>query len=204
MSKKKIILSQRQLDEICGGNSTYLDGLALSPDIGNVFSNEVSTDGAIENGYPLPTTTDDYADVSTNNNRGFWSLRGMGSIHTIREMTKGEWEANMLSEENERLLNRNFGATNDSEGKGYYATLKNKSRYENAKNTVQSGTPEEKRKALKTIERMKKNWPGIDVAINQYETAKKVDKTIKPRMKSAPKNSGNGKAHSPKNGVFIN
>ena len=54
---------------------------------------------------------------------------------------------------------------------------------------------------------MKKNWNGLGVASNQYETAKKIDKDIRPTIKSAPKNNGNGKAHSPKqptNGVFLN
>ena len=57
------------------------------------------------------------------------------------------------------------------------------------------------------MQKMQKNWSGLGVATNQYETAKKIDKEINPGIKSAPKNSGNGKAHSPKkpsDGVFLN
>jgi hypothetical protein len=42
--KKTLIVSQKQLDEICGGNSAYLDGLASKPDMGGIFSTEVSSD----------------------------------------------------------------------------------------------------------------------------------------------------------------
>lgn len=207
MGTKKIILTQKQLDEICGNNATYLDGMSLTPDLRDNYSNEISVNGSIEGGYPEPQTTDDLASDFTNNNRSFWGLRGMGSISTLREMSKKEWEENFLIEDNQRLKHRTFGATSDSEGKSYDATKKNLSRLHIAQEKLKSGNREEKQKANKTIQRMKKNWSGIDVAANQYETAKKVDKNIKPAMKSAPKISGNGKAHSPKNptnGVFLN
>lgn len=204
MGKKKLILTQKQLDEICGDNSTYLDGLALTPDLGNIYSNEITTNGAIDNAYPKPTTTDDYASDTTNNVRGYWNLRGMGSVSTLREMSKKEWENLILNEENSRLKLRNFGG---KDGQSYYSVLKSKKRLEDAEKKLKNGSQEEKVKANKTINRMIKNNPNIKLAIQQYETAKKVDKDIRPAMKSAPKNSGNGKAHSPKkptNGVFIN
>lgn len=207
MGNKKIILTQKQLDEICGDNSTYLDGLASTPDIGNVYSNEITTNGSIDNAYPDPTTTDDYASDTTNNVRGYWGLRGMGSMSTLREMTKGEWEKMIFNEDNKRLKHRTFGCTNNSDGKSYDATKKNLSRLHIAQRKLQNGSNDEKQKAIKTIKRMKNNWKGIDVADNQYETAKKIDKQIKPSIKSTPKNSGNGKAHSPKkpsDGVFLN
>ena len=207
MSKKQIILTQKQIDEICGNNSTYLDGLALTPDLANNYSNEITTNGNIDGAYPDPMTTDDYAKDTTNNIRGYWGLRGMGGVSTIREMSKREWENKKLSEDNERLKHRMFGATSNSDPKSYDATKKNISRYNIAARKSQNGTPEEKRKAQKTMQKMQKNWGGLEVAKNQYETAKRVDKTIKPGIKSAPKNSGNGKAHSPKKpseGVFLN
>lgn len=207
MGKKKIIITQNQLNEICGNNSTYLDGLALTPDLGNIYSTEVTTNGSVDDAYPDPTTTDDYASDSTNNVRGYFGLRGMGSVSTLREMTKCEWEKMVFNEDNQRLKYRTFGATNDSEGKSYDATKKNISRLNIAQRKLKTGNQEEKQKAAKTIERMKKNWKGIDIASKQYDTAKKIDKEIKPSIKSSPKNSGNGKAHSPKtpeNGVFLN
>ena len=208
MGKKKIILTQKQLDEICGDNSTYLDGLALTPDLKDNYSNEITSNGSMEDAYPYPITTDDYAKDTTNNTRGYWGLRGMGSVSTIREMTKKEWEEIILSEDNQRLKYRTFGATSTSNGKSYDATKKNISRYNIAAEKAKSGTPEEKTKALKTMERMNNNWGGLGIASKQYNTAKQVDKQIKPPMKSAPKISGNGKAHSKKEpnngGIFIN
>lgn len=206
MGKKRIILTQKQLDEICGDNSTYLNGLAMTPDLGDIYSTEITTNGSIDGAYPDPTTTDDYASDTTNNVRGYWGLRGMGSMSTLREMTKKEWEQKIF-EDNQRLKHRIFGCTSDSEGKSYDATKKNISRFNIAQRKLKNGNQEEKQKAAKTIERMKKNWNGLGVASNQYETAKKIDKDIRPTIKSAPKNNGNGKAHSPKqptNGVFLN
>jgi hypothetical protein len=206
MARKKLILTQRQLDEICGDNSTYLDGLALTPDLSSNYSNEITTNGDIEDAYPEPITTDDLASDMTNNTRGYWGLRGMGSVSTIREVTKKDWEKEfVVAEDNLRLKNRVFGTTNDEEGKSYDATKKNISRYNIAAQKAKSGTPEEKQKALKTMQKMQKNWGGLNIARNQYETAKAVDKQINPGIKSAPKNAGNGKAHTkktPENGIF--
>lgn len=206
MARKKIILTQRQLDEICGDNSTYLDGLALTPDLSSNYSNEITTNGDIEDAYPEPITTDDLASDMTNNTRGYWGLRGMGSVSTIREVTKKEWEKEfIINEDNQRLKNRVFGATSDSEGKSYDATKKSISRYRIAAQKAKSGSPEDKQKALRTMQKMQNNWSGLGVATNQYETAKAVDKQINPGIKSAPKNAGNGKAHTkktPENGIF--
>ena len=207
MGKKTLILTQKQLDEICGDNSTYLDGLALTPDLTDNYSNEITTNGSMEDAYPNPITTDKYAGDITNDTRGYWGLRGMGSISTIREISKKEWENIILNEDNQRLKNRTFGATSNSDAKSYDATKKNISRYRIAAKKTKNGTPEEKQKAVKTMQKMQKNWSGLGVATNQYETAKKIDKEINPGIKSAPKNSGNGKAHSPKTndgGIFIN
>lgn len=207
MAKKQVIITQKQLDEICGNNSIYLDGLALTPDLGNIYSNEITTNGNIDGAYPKPTTTDDYANDTTNNTRGYWGLRGMGSVSTLREMSKKEWEChNMILEDNQRLKYRKFGATATSVAKSYDATKKNISRYNIALNKVKTGNQEEKQKALKTIEKMKKNWDGLDVAANQYETAKMVDKQIKPMRKNKKNNvfTKSNSIKTPDNGVFLN
>jgi hypothetical protein len=189
MEKRQIILTQKQLDEICGNNSTYLDGLALTPDLADDYSNEITSNGKIEGAYPDPTTTDDFANDSTNNTRGYWGLRGMGSISTIREMSKKEWEeAILFNEENQRLKHRIFGASNNSDGKGYDATVKNIERYKKAANMAQTGSQKDKIKAKTTMQKMEKNWPGLEVAMNQYDNAKKIDKQLNPGIKSAPKN----------------
>jgi hypothetical protein len=204
MGKKKIILTQKQLDEVCGDNYAYLEGLALTPDLSDMYSNEITTNGGLEGAYPNPTTTDDYADDFTNNTRGYWGLRGMGSVSTIREMTKKEWE-HFIFETNQRLKNRNFGVKGERET--YYSTTSNKSRLKKAQEVTKTGSPEEKAKAFKTIRTMQQNNPNLQQNISKLDNAMKVDKMTKPPMKSAPKTSGNGKAHSPKKtngGVFIN
>ena len=127
------------------------------------------------------------------------ALSPTDSIPSCKEM--------LFKEGNQRLKHRTFGATADSEGKSYAAATTNISRYKNAAKRAKSGSPEEKQKALRTMQKMQNNWSGLAVATNQYETAKAVDKQINPGLKSAPKNSGNGKAHSkktPDSGVFLN
>lgn len=204
MRRKKIILTQKQLDEICGDNFTYLDGLALTPDLADNYSNEISTNGKIDGAYPDQTTTDDLAHDMTNNTRGYWGLRGMGSVSTIREMSKKDWEKEIF-ETNQHLTGRTFGATSETPGKSYAAVTTNKSRLNKAIKQSKSANPLLKQKALNTIQKMQNNGSTSKVAFNQYETAKKVDKQINPGIKSAPKNAGNGKAHSkknPQNGIF--
>lgn len=207
MAKKTIILSQKQLDEIYGGDSTYLDGLALNPDLPQDFANQITTNGSVEQGYSDPMTTDEFADEFKFNKRNF-CLRGRAEGSMVREMSKKDWENSVIfTEENQRLANRTFGASSHSDGKSYEATKKNLSRYRIAAKKMKTGTPEEKMKAANTMKKMQDNWSGLGIASTQYETAKKVDKEIKPGIKSAPKTSGNGKAHSiktPDNGVFLN
>jgi hypothetical protein len=123
-------------------------------------------------------------------------------------MSKKEWvETFLVSEENSRLVNKTFGSNGNR--KSYGATKTAICRKKKAEDKLINGTEAEKEKAQRTINAMNKNWSDIDMAENQYSTAKKTDKLIQnskpgPKIKSAPKNSGNGKSHSPKNGVFLN
>lgn len=212
MAKKKIILSQEQVEKLCEGEDfIYLRDLASKPDMGDIYSTEVSTDGSIEDGYPIPTTTDDRSHTMTNDWRGNGKLAGTGHI-TIREMSKSEWhKKHIVGEEsehgNERLKHRNFGA--DGDVKSYEATKMAISRKNRAENDLRNGSDEEKIKAAKTLNKMHDNWSGLDAASVQYSAAKASDKAMRssqngPKITSAPKQSGNGKAHSPKNGVFLN
>jgi hypothetical protein len=215
MSKKKLILSQEQINKICENEDgfTYLKDLATKPDIGDIYSTEITTDGSIENGYPEPITTDDKANTMTTNWRGQSRLNGMGPV-MVREMSKKDWKKKyIISEEHEhgnaRLKNRTFGAVDGEKGKSYSATKSAVCRKRKAEEDLRTGNDIEKAKAAKTLERMRKNWSGLDVAANQYKTAENVDGVVQknkmgPKIKSAPKETGNGKAHSPKNGVFLN
>lgn len=211
---KKLILTQEQLERLCEGDDfLYLDGLTNKPDMGDIYSTEVTTDGSMEDKLPTPTTTDDHSHTMTNDWRGTAKLAGMGPI-VVHEMTKAEWEKKILMNEelehgNARLKNRKFGAQNGMPGKSYTATKMAISRKKAAEKKLANGTDAEKAKAAKTLQRMKQNWGGIDAAEQQYNGAKISDGLMQqtmtgPKIASAPKTTGNGQAHSPKDGVFLN
>lgn len=211
MAKKRIIITQEQASKICEGEEfSYLSDLATKPDLGNVYSTEVSTDGSIDNGYAEPTTTDDRSHTMTNNWRGAAKLAGMGSV-VVREMTKKEWEKTKLVDEesehgNARLKNRKFGASDGEQGKSYSATKMANSRKNAAERKMMSNDPNERASGAQTLKRMRQNWSNLDLATSQYEGAKVGDEISRKGqpITSAPKESGNGKAHTPKNGVFLN
>lgn len=212
MKKKTIIISQKQLDEISGGNAAYLDGLSCKPDIANVFGTEVTTDGTTDGGYAKPTTTDDAAKMKTNNWRGnAWSHGmggyGLGALNMREEdekMSVKEWREKYLSEDNARLVNKRFGAGGGDNGKSYDATKVNLHRLNQAEKTAQTGaTPAIKAKAAQTASTMRKNWDNIDVAKNQYNAAKANDKAImnnKPEGEQRKRNP----LPTPPNGLFLN
>ena len=211
---KRLILTQEQLERLCEGDDfLYLDGLTNKPDMGDIYSTEVTTDGSMEDKLPTPTTTDDHSHTMTNDWRGTAKLAGMGPI-VVHEMTKAEWEKKILMNEelehgNARLKNRKFGAQNGMPGKSYTATKMAISRKKAAEKKLANGTDAEKAKAAKTLQRMKQNWGGIDAAEQQYNGAKISDGLMQqtmtgPKIASAPKTTGNGQAHSPKEGVFLN
>ncbi len=207
MGKKTLILSQKQLDEICGGNCEYLDGLASTPDLSKDFASQITADGAIDGGYAKPTTTDDYANNLTNDWRGNAKLHGMGPI-TVREMTVKEWKEKYLGEEKEhgnaRLKNVQFGASEGEKGKSYDATKMALSRKHKAEQELINGsTPEVKQKAAARLSRMRRNWNGIDTAETQYSAAKNADKASQDnKMPGTKRNTNN--IQKPSNGVFLN
>ena len=202
MSKKTLILSKKQLDEICGGDSSYLDGLTDSPDMsGHEFAKEVSSDGNVDYGYANATKTDDVADDMTN---GWGDLKNYG-IDRRGPITVREWKEIYLEEKehgNARLKNMEFGAQNGQEGKSYGATKTALSRLNTAQETMKTGaTQDVKDKAAQTVQRMENNWGGIGVAATQYNAAKSGDKTVQGGMPVGQKR----KPKTPKglNGVFV-
>lgn len=210
MSKKTLILTKEQIDEICGGNYSYLDGMATKPDMASVFSTETSCDGGVDDGYADPTATDDISHDMTNDWRGNAKLHGLGPI-TIREWKeKYLKKVGTVDEEKEhgnaRLQNVQFGATEGEKGKSYDATKMALSRKRDAEDKMRNGSsPAEKMAGAKTLARMKNNWSGLDNAETQYNAAKAVDKSIqqgKPEgMKKSTSNNGLPKING---GVFLN
>ena len=92
MAKRQIILTQEQLNEICGDNSTYLDGLALTPDLADNYSNEITTNGGLDGAYPDPLTTDEYGKEITKTRRVTGFGNRWGAAPTLEEMSKKDWE----------------------------------------------------------------------------------------------------------------
>lgn len=209
MGKKKLILTKEQFERLCEGEEfNYLSDLATKPDMGDFYTKETSAEGAGPEGeYADNIKTDDKAASMAIPWRG--NSKAMAS--TLRECSKNEWlKENVCNEEEEhgnaRLKNRTFGASYNDSGKSYDATKMAVSRQNAAKKKLNSADPEERASGAETLRKMHQNWGNLDVAADQYKNAKLGDKIAqqgKP-IKSAPKQSGNGKAHTPKNGVFLN
>lgn len=209
MSKKTVILTDKQLDEIANGVSSYLDALGTKPDMPNNFSNEISADGSAGDGetYADKETSDDFGKRHYPEYR--WAIgprtfgKGPSNIH---EMSKKEWEEKyILHEENSRLANRTFN------GKSYEAAKKEGQRIRNAAKKMRNGSSEqEKEQGQRTLSRMMQ-YCGEDFgkSSNLLSNAQNADKIIqasKPegtKIKSAPK-TGVGTTHDKniKNGII--
>lgn len=212
MKKKTLILTQEQINEICGGAYGYLDSLdtGLSP------NNETSAEGSLTNDsdkqiYPKNIKTDDISGEMTPELQRLSISHGKGNSK-IYEMSKKDWEKKRLNEAklmhgNKRLKNRKFGDSNNQ----YTESELNQQnyRYRQALKDSRSADPETQQKGAKSLQTMANNRAkdGKATAMNQYSAAKKSDKIIqggKPegtKIKSAPKQTGNGKGHT-KNGVI--
>ncbi len=196
MNKKTIILTEKQLDEIANGVSTYLDALGTKPDMPDDFANKISADGSAGYGetYADKETSDDFEKRHYPEYR--WAIgprtfgKGPSNIH---EMSKKEWEKKyILDEENSRLSNRVFN------GKSYEAAEKEGQRIRNAVKKIRNGSsPQEKAQGQKTLLRMMQ-YGGEDFGkASSLETkAKNADKIMQ-----ASKPEGQKIASKPKPGV---
>lgn len=214
MKKKTLILTKDQIDEICGGAYGYLHNLDsdLSP------NNETSVEGSLTNDsgkqiFPKNTKTDDISGEMTPELQRLSISHGKGNSK-IYEMSKKDWEKKRLYNEaklmhgNKRFKNRKFG---DSNGQYDESELNQQNyRYREALKDSRSADPEKQAKGAKSLQRMANNRAkdGKTTALRQYNSAKKADKIIqgsKPegtKIKSVPKQTGNGKGHSTKNGII--
>lgn len=181
MSKRTIIITQKQLDEIVGSNnSPYLDGGSV-PNHSNLISPEGDND-------ETSLDTDLFAKTLSNQHR----LYGVSAIR----------------EGNKDLDGKIIGTTNNNPGKSVDAAKKTASRVNQAMETMQTGATQEiKDKAARTLNTMQQNNNGdLDVLLNQYETAKANSKNIRnnkvdngQRVLSYAPKTGVGTAHSQKN-----
>ena len=188
MSKRTVILTQQQLDEIVTGvNSSYFDGDSV-PNSANMISTEGNSDETHQ-------TTDDFAEFLPR-----WSY------------THGRMGVMSMHEENARLAQKKYGAIDGNPGKSYEATKKTISRMNQAKKTAQTGATQDiKNKAVKTLQNMQNNNDiDLNTLENQYTSSKNIDANERKKkvqngervLKYAPK-TGVGTAHSVKTDAGI-
>lgn len=126
MAKKTLILTRKQLDEIVGGDTTYLDN--ADSDFAEDGANQVYTGEKTDTEDAAPVTTDKFSKQLRRNIGvyGYGSeLRRSGPL--VMTCSKSDWEKkNLIKETNSALVNTNFGvgqtvkdnmvATGDSAG----------------------------------------------------------------------------------------
>lgn len=231
MSGKKLILTQEQLDEICGGNAAYLDNMYGG--FKNIGNNEVTADGFLDGDFADPMTTDKHAEIHTDRGRQFSGIgtRGREKVSymayegkendapVIYEVSKKEkWAKKNLNEEykDPTMTNAKFTTGNvDNNGNqmkrslGSMKTLK--TRYRAAQANAQSTDPEKRKRGLSTLKTMDKNDPNLKYELGQYsnlqasaKNIRKMDKETfgKPEIDRSGSSNGNGKAHSKKDDEF--
>lgn len=173
---KRVILTQKQLDEIVGCNTAYLDN------IGSDFNefdgaNYVYTGDKTENGDAKPLTTDKLA-KQMRRDSSFYGLNRNISVQTpiYVETKKSDWE-NKIFEDNQNLVNRTYGDNKNRVSNTNASTLK--WRYGAAKKKAQSSDPTIKQQGISTMKTMEKNNPNLKQIEAQYNNAMANDANIK-------------------------
>ena len=209
MAKKKLILTQKQLDEIRDGIGTYLDTMGIKSDMPDDFGSEISAEGSTFDGYADNMTTDDFAKMQSKDwprdSRSFG--RSGNAPANIREMSKKEWEQRyVLSEEEQNGWKsiENLKLGNSSEQHSPNAVKQRQYRERVAAKKAKSNNPQIAQSGAKSLESMSTNShsESYDDAKHQLNNIKAGNNLRPKTLKSAPKQTGNGKAHSQKNGII--
>lgn len=194
MAKKTIIITEQQLMEINGTSTEYLDGIGNGTS--EYLDNEVMATSKIGNGENgAPNQTDKYSkQLSRQNNVLGYSKQMSPNGSAVLTCSFGEWkEKNHINETNSDLYHRTFKDVNDNNISYSNMTYKisNLNDLKEKMGDNFHGTPQEKE---------------LDNLENQYKVAKGNSKSVRdtkmklglPVLKSKPKQSGNGKAHTQK------
>jgi hypothetical protein len=215
MSKKKIILTQKQLDEMVDGNVDYLSD--KNDDFTFDGTNAVYTGSKMDDTDAEPLTTDKFA-KQLSLQYGPWTPDGRGGSKGCIDRTnhmitcsKKEWaKKNLVNEINSDLANRKYG----KDGKSHNTMSVEKARFHSAQTKSKDTDPTVRQQGLTTMQNMLKNNPELQQDVAQYNNAMAVDKNLKNsakdrgeenvfQKKGGTKNSGNGKAHTTKSGAII-
>lgn len=204
MAKKRIILTQKQLDEIVGGNSSYLDSLGTDfrlDGVNAVYTGEKRSDSSNDE----PATTDKVA-KSLPRTPYFYRTNTRA---TYFESKKGDWEKKNLKEANDSNIiidpttQKNMVAGKDSAGANAVANgsishtnaTTIKSRMKKLKDAIKKGNEQ----ALNVYNNM-----GGDTLYNKLDKELKNKTNLNLRDKENKKNIGiqtdirnvgNGKGH---------
>ena len=222
MSKKTLILTQKQLDEIVGGNSAYLDN--VDSDFVQDGANKVYTGEKTDSEDTKPVTSDKFA-KQINRNYGYYGYGRTVKSDAPLMMTcsKAEWKKrNLVKEDNQDLVGTNFGigqsvkdnmvAAGDSAGAN--AVEKGNVSYGNAK-VIKHRMEKLQKQAQKGDVGAQQKYQNMggkllqDTVTNKLDTATSLDKRDKENRSNmgfqnvyqksgGTKISGNGKANSPK------
>ena len=182
MSKKTLILTQKQLDEIVGGNSAYLDN--IDSDFVQDGANKVYTGEKTDDADTKPVTNDKFA-KQINRNYGYYGYGRTVKSDAPLMMTcsKGEWEKrNLIKEDNQDLVGSNFGigqsvkdnmvAANDSAGAN--AVKKGNVSYGNAK-VIKSRMEKLQKQAQKGDVGAQQKYQNMGGKLLQDTVTKKLD-----------------------------
>lgn len=109
MAKKTLIITQKQLDEIVGGNSAYLDN--ADNDFKEDAANKIYTGEKTDTEDSNPVTTDKFAKQLRRNYGYFGMGRNAKACYpAVVTCSKSEWyNKNIVNEDNSALQNTNFG-----------------------------------------------------------------------------------------------
>lgn len=224
MSKKTIILTQKQLDEIVGGNTTYLDNEEsefVQDGANNVYTGE-KTDREDSD----PVTSDKFAKQIRRDSSFYGLNRNIKTVNPVMiACSKEDWKKkNLIKEDNQDLVGTNFGvgqsvkdnmsATGDSAGAN--AVENGGISYGNAK-TIKSRMNDLQQAAKKGDVKAQQTYQNMggevlqDFVTNKLNNATALDKRDKENRSEMGFNNvyqkpggtkvgGNGKAHTDKQG----
>lgn len=175
---RKIIITQKQLDEIVGGDSSYLDNISNS-DFKQDAANSVYAGDKYEDKDTEATPSDKVSNMMRRDTGGYYGVsRGTNyNLPIYMESKKSDWRQRNLSEDNQNLVNRTYGDDKNRVTNNNASTLK--SRYAAAKKKSQSADPTTRQQGLSTMRTMEKNNPNIRDIESQYNNAMANDANIK-------------------------
>lgn len=210
MGKKTLILSQKQLDEIVGANSAYLDN--ADSDFKEDGVNSVYTGEKMEGADDAPLTTDKFAKERTLD-YGPWIPGGRGGNRMVYTngmiaCSKKDWKKrNLIKETNSDLANTNvsisptdskkISATGDTTADhamngniSFGAAKTAETRMKNDLKQMKSGSPAEKNAAAQRFQNR-----GGEQALNTLSKLTKNKEQINAGLKDAAMDRGESNTH---------